>query len=128
MRAAVAHFVHFVQPTSFDLNESVRYFAPSLTWSFPPRGYPRQVTRDGFVDHMRGGYNGTLAWSSELRRAHVAGRTLVAQVNDFYMMRSGRLCNWPNVYWRARFDPASGLINGWEDLIPYDGPPRSCAG
>ena len=37
------------------------------------------------------------------------------------MMRSGRLCNWPNVYWRATFDASSGLIIGWEDLIPYDG-------
>ena len=55
MRAAVGHFLQYVQPISFDLEESVRYFAPNLTWSFPPRGYPRQVTREGFVEHMRGG-------------------------------------------------------------------------
>lgn len=125
MRAAVQSFVRFVQPEDFDLERSVGSFAPNLTWSFPPRGYPRQISREGFVDHMRGGYNGTLAWSSQLRRTHVAGSTLVAQAADFYLMRRGLLCNWPQVYWRAEFDSA-GRIEAWTDLIPSDD--DNCAG
>ena len=70
-------------------------FAENLTWSFPPRGYPQQITREGFKAHQQGGYNGTLAWSAEVRAMHSAGNVMVVHICDNYVMRNGRMCNWP---------------------------------
>eukprot|EP01047_Picozoa_sp_COSAG01_P016334 COSAG01_NODE_834_length_13230_cov_18.826746_14_plen_448_part_00 len=126
MERAIVRFVNYTQPGRFNLDLALAGFAPNLTWSFPPSGYPRQISRDGFKQHMKGGYNGTLAWSAELRSMHAAGHTMVVHVCDNYIMKSGRMCNWPNVYWRATFDPLSQLIVAWEDLIPSDD--QQCVG
>ena len=56
---------------------------------------------------------------------HAAAPWVAVQANDLYMMRNGLLCNWPNVYWKAKFNERC-LIAEWTDLIPSD--EDSCRG
>lgn len=120
MERTLMSFVNATQPSNFNLRVAVAGFAANLTWSFPPKGYPRQISRDGFMQHMQSGYDGTLAWSAEIRAMHAVGNILVVHIEDNYVMKSGGMCNWPNVYWRAEFDPTSQLITSWGDYIPAD--------
>ena len=129
MRAAITHFVKYSSTTSFNLTLAVSPFAQNLSWAFPTPGSASGVAggsdRAGFLAHMKGGYLGTLAWSTTVLGSWAVGDTLVVSVWDNYMMRRGLLCNWPNVFWKAHFDDA-GRIDTWLDQIPSDA--DACAG